>query len=211
MTLWRDLYQKLITDEFESRFDMKNSAQINSNLMFKNQLIDVNNQRKKKLFRTYSFTSNLGQSLTNKTNSTNLRKFKSDSDLMSSLKKSTNLKNQDEQSTPPFSKLFQHNNALEQFRNLNFQHSDRRLDPQHNGLNRFDIARSDCSLNGKTCKLESKTNRSFLNCDSELQYQVPLKVIAHVAKLANSNPDSSLMMSVLTYMNMNALHTFSVK
>ena len=67
MCVWKELYQKLITDEFESRFDLKTTGQLanNSNLCFKNQSFEINNLRnKKKLFRTNSFTTNLCQQQT---------------------------------------------------------------------------------------------------------------------------------------------------
>ena len=133
--------------------------------------------------------------------------------MLASVQKSKNLN--DEQLPAQFSKFFQ------QFKNVNFLHSDQRLDPQPNGSSRLTNG-SDSSLttngttNGKTtCKFESKaSSRGFLNCDSDklMQYQVsniPLSVLTKLARIANNNPDSSLMMSILTYVN--TLHTFSVK
>lgn len=198
MCVWTELYTKLITEEFESRFDIRNATQLNSNAS--RNPID-NNLRKKKLFRTNSFTTNnLCQQQTKNTISlTNLRKIKSDSDLLSSLQKSKNHLNEDQ--LPTLNKLFQ------QLRDVNFRYTDQRLDPQP-----ITTGIKELNLNGKTtgCKFESKAN-GFLNCDSEklIQYQVPLSVLTKIAQIANNNPDSSLMYSILTYVN--TLHTFSVK
>lgn len=203
MCIWRELYTKLITDEFESRFDMRNAAQMSTN---KGQF-EINNVRKKKLFRTNSFLCQQQQQQTkNSTTFAGLRRTRSDSELLASQLKERYTRN-DEQ--PPA--IGQPNGGL------NFSYADRRLDPQpgeaanghaNGGLpNGKPNGKLNGKLNGKsTCKFESST------CESEklYQHQLPLSVISKIAQIANNNnPDSSLMYSLLTYVN--TLHTFSVK
>lgn len=186
MCVWRELYTKLITEEFESRFDMRNAAQMSTNK-------EAGNSRKKKLFRTNSFVGQQQQTRSSASVSTGLRRTKSDSELQNSGKdrsRPVNFIVHDEQ--PP---------AVQLNGSANFPHTDRRLDPQPMFAN-------GAAPNGKssTCKFESNA------CESEklYQHQLPLSVISKIAQIANNNnPDSSLMYSLLTYVN--SLHTFSVK
>lgn len=202
-SLWSNLYDNLITDEFESRFDMRHT-QVNTNFIIKNQL-DLTNLRKKKLFKTYSFSNNLPINLTNNlTNLTNqpkkdsLRKVKSETDLSALRSKFLN------EDLPALNKFLQQDGSkiVEQLADVDFVNGQQRLNPQHN---RYLNESTDLS---RTCKFEGKTNRGFLNYDTNiLQYQVPISVLSKIAQIAN--PDSSLMYSILTYVN--TLHTFSVK
>lgn len=152
---------------------------------------EASNSRKKRLFRTNSFHQQ--QTKASTAAFAGLRRTKSDSELLTSLKERTRNAN-DEQ--PPVAQL---NGSA------NFPHADRRLDPQpgENGHANGGPPRT----NGKsTCKFESST------CEPEklYQHQLPLSVISKIAQIANNNnPDSSLMYSLLTYVN--TLHTFSVK
>lgn len=181
---------------------MRNAAQMSTN---KGQF-ESSNSRKKKLFRTNSFLCQQQQTK----NSTNLagpglRRTRSDSELLASLK---------ERYTERFTRNDEQLPAVGQLNGgVNFPYADRRLDPQPgeaaNGHANGGLpnGKSNGKLSGKnTCKFESG------NCDSEklYQHQLPLSVISKIAQIANNNnPDSSLMYSLLTYVN--TLHTFSVK
>ena len=187
MCVWRELYTKLITDEFESRFDMRNAAQMSTN---KGQF-DGGQARKKKLFRTNSFLCQQQQTKNSTTVAAGLRRTKSESELCAGLKERPRNLNDDQ--TP----------CVQLNGSVNFLHADRRLDPQPAANGHANGG----PPNGKsTCKFESS------NCEPEklYQHQLPLSVISKIAQIANNNnPDSSLMYSLLTYVN--TLHTFSVK
>lgn len=180
MVLWKELYSRLIDDDFLARFDLRSSPQVD----YAAQMEDYNFTRRRRLFRTVSldYISRQMQNEKQVVQNGLLRQFKSEPCLPSAISEKSSNSSACEKSGPYIA-----------------------------------TGRSTSSLLNVSARCKSNTSSnnnangsgSCGELPSDLHTRVPLSVISKIAQVANSNPDSSLMCSILSYVS--SLYTFSVK
>jgi hypothetical protein len=235
MILWKELYCNLMNDEFMSRFDMKSCSSASSSKESNPPIDDCNFIRRRRLFRTVSldYIDRQIQSEKELRQNCGLRRFKSepclrpttagralaqfgtafvlnglndfdgDGNGIGSGKNENAVSDSLNDDVSPLS-----GNAF--VTNSNSGLSSGLYGWMHSSSNRHSTG-SLCNKSG-SCKFESGSGSNQANNFGEaecFQNQVPLSVISKIAQVANGNPDSSLMYSILSYVS--SLYTFSVK
>lgn len=239
MIVWKELYNNLIDEEFLSRFDLKSCSNTQNGKESGPPVEDYNFTRRRRLFRTVSldYISRQVQNEKELRQNCGLRRYKSEPCLRPPTAGRTlaqfgnaaafngvsgfggngngggsgNGNKGNDNGSDALSPLFGNNNTL----NAN---GSTFLNGSLNGWNHTSSSRQStgslCTASG-SCKLESGSgNNNNASSggfgDSEcFQNQVPLSVISKIAQVANGNPESSLMYSILSYVS--SLYTFSVK
>lgn len=238
MILWKELYSNLINDEFMSRFELKPYSSTSSTKESGPPIDDCNFIRRRRLFRTVSldYIDRQIQSEKELRQNCGLRRFKSEPCLrpttagralaqfgtafganeMNDFDDAGNGNGRGQNGRTDSDSL---GDGLSPLSGNTFAIGNGGLMTSglygwmHNNNSNRHSTGSLCTTSG-SCKFESgggngSTNGNNFGEAECFQNQVPLSVISKIAQVANGNPDSSLMYSILSYVS--SLYTFSVK